>query len=164
MNNSCCSSLGQIFAALLLRLWVGIRLLMSGIDKWRAGKGADTTFTNENYQDKAEKIAEMMTEYSFLPKAMNLPFAQSLGYLLVGFGVLVLLGIFRSFSLLVGGFIFLSLAFGLAALPDDEQMLFLGIHVAITAFALSLAKHDLISVDGIFGKLLGKRSKSEDAE
>ena len=58
------------------------------------------------------------------------------------------------------GMTFLSLGFGLAALPDDTELgVNIGIGIVITYLALTTAKHGFLSIDGI----LSRKKKSADA-
>lgn len=149
--------LSLAYAHLILRLWVAIRLIMAGLDKFRAGNGPDTTFTLENYEKKSAAIANLMTTNSMLPGTFIGPYAHSIGYVLLAVGVWTLIGLFTSISLLAAGLVFLSLGFGLAALPDDlELSANIGVAIIITAGALATAKARQLSLDGLlFRKKLG---------
>lgn len=149
--SKCCGSSGYAFAHLLLRLWVGMRLFMAGLDKFRWGNGAETTFSIANYTDKkAPPIAKLMSTNSFLPESMCGPFANSIGYLLVVVGIWVAIGICTEFGLLAAGLVFLMLGFGLAALPDDTEVVSnIGLSILIVAAALVTAKAKNYSLDGL---------------
>ncbi|MFO1482947.1 MAG: DoxX family membrane protein [Verrucomicrobiaceae bacterium] len=150
-SSKCCGSSGYAFAHLLLRLWVGMRLFMAGLDKFRWGNGAETTFSIANYTDKkAPPIAKLMSTNSFLPESMCGPFANSIGYLLVVVGIWVAIGICTEFGLLAAGLVFLMLGFGLAALPDDTEVVSnIGLSILIVAAALVTAKAKNYSLDGL---------------
>ena len=66
-TTSCCPRLDLAFANLITRLWVGMRLFMAGVDKFRSGDGAAATFNAGNYDTKTGVIAKLMTDNSFLP-------------------------------------------------------------------------------------------------
>lgn len=146
----CCSSLNLNYAHFILRTWVGIRLFMAGVDKFRAGGGEDVSFSMENYNKKSELIAKLMAENSLLPAALCGPYANGIGFALLIVGAWTLLGLFTEFALFIAGLLFLSLGFGLAALPDDMELTAnIGICVLVTAFALATAKHRKLSLDGL---------------
>lgn len=167
-TSECCSKFRFDLACanLLLRLWIGLRLLGAGIDKWRSGtcwgfKGAGpdgteidiargVTFTAENYDKKLANIAKLTFDKGFLPKPMCDMYAQPLGYILLGVGAWVIVGLLSEFSLLAAGFVFLSLGVGLATLPDDTEVVLIGIHILIVAAALATSKHKNFSLDGLF--------------
>lgn len=131
-----------------------MRLFMAGLDKFRWGNGAETTFSIANYTDKkAPPIAKLMATNSFLPESMCQSFAGIIGYLLVPVGIWVALGIFTEFGLLAAGLVFLMLGFGLAALPDDTEVVGnIGLSVLIVAAALVTAKAKNFSLDGVIFK------------
>lgn len=146
-----CSNLGLTFANLILRLWIGLRLFMAGVDKFRAGDGAaNTTFSMENYTAKTARIASLMAEHSFLPPNLCDMYAKSIGYVLLAVGAWVVVGLFTELALLLAGFTVLSLGFGLAALPDDTEVVYIGIHVLVVAAALATCRNKGISLDGLF--------------
>jgi uncharacterized membrane protein YphA (DoxX/SURF4 family) len=137
------------FAHILLRLWVAERLIMAGVDKFRKGSGADATFNMDNYKVKSQQIADLMSTNSFLPKWMCDQFAHNIGFALLGVGAWVLVGLFTEFSLLAAGLVFLSLGFGLAALPDDTEVVYIGVSIVVVALALMTCKAKQIGLDGL---------------
>lgn len=163
-SSHCCPRLDLAFANLITRLWVALRLFMAGMDKFRSGDGAEATFNFANYETKTNLIAKLMSDNSFLPaflpSAAIDAYTYGIGFALIIVGVWVALGLFSQFSLLAAGLTFLSLGFGLAALPDDTELgVNIGIGIMIVFLALSTAKHGFISLDGL---LRGKK-KSADA-
>lgn len=145
---SCCNN-SLAYANLLLRLWIGLRLFMAGVDKFRAGNGSGATFNMDNFHKKSEQIAALMSNNSFLPAwACNL-YAKSIGFVLLAVGIWVAVGICTELGLLAAGFVVLSLGFGLAALPDDTEVVYIGIHVLIIAAALATARNNKLSLDGV---------------
>lgn len=147
------------YAHLILRLWVGLRLLMAGLDKLRQ-KGGDG-FGFEWIEKSMAPIVDTMTSSALLPTAMVKPYAMFLPWALLVTGVWCLLGIFSRLGLVLGGLTFVSLSFGLMALPDDDQAVYRGIEVAITAFALITVSHNKFSLDGL---LFGKKCCAKSAE
>lgn len=153
-SSKCCGNSGYAFAHLLLRLWVGMRLFMAGLDKFRWGNGPDTTFSIANYTDKkGPPISKLMATNSFLPESMCNAFGSTIGYILVPVGIWVALGICTEFGLLAAGIVFLMLGFGLAALPDDAEVVSnIGLSILIVAAALVTSKAKTFSLDGILGR------------
>jgi len=163
-TTSCCPRLDLAFANLITRLWVSMRLFMAGLDKFRSGDGVAATFNAGNYDTKTGVIAKLMTDNSFLPAFLPPSaidaYAHGIGYALLFVGVWVALGLFSEISLLAAGMTFLSLGFGLAALPDDTELCVnIGTGIVITYLALTTAKHGFLSMDGI----LSRKKKSADA-
>jgi len=167
MSDQSCSSpcrprLDLAFANLTLRLWVALRFVMAGVDKFRAGDGAAATFNMGNYETKSAQIAKLMTDNSIVPAAMIGPFAHYIGFVLLIVGVWVAIGFLSEFSLLAAGLTFLSLGFGLASLPDDMELTAnIGVGIIITGLALMTNKYGFISLDGILCR--GRARKSTPA-
>ena len=159
-NNSCdpkCT-LDWAFAHLILRLWVGLRLLMAGLDKMRE-KGGEHGFGFQFIEKSMAPIVENMAKNAnplLLPDWAIKPYAIVLPWALLIFGLTCLLGICTRYSLLLGGLTLVSLSFGLMALPDDDQAVYRGIEVALTALALMTASANKFSVDGLLCR--GKNS------
>jgi hypothetical protein len=150
-DSKCCSPWAIAFAHLITRLWVAERLFMAGVDKFRKGTGYDgTTFNLENMESKSKQIGELMAGNSFLPAKMCYMFAENIGYVLIAVGAWVAVGLFTELSLLAAGLTLLALGFGLAALPDDTEVVYIGMSVLITAAALMTAHVKTFSIDALF--------------
>ena len=167
-SSHCCPRFDLAAANLVTRLWVGMRLFMAGVDKFRSGDGAAATFNAANYDTKTGLISKLMTDNSFLPAflppAAIDAYAHGIGYALLFVGVWVASGLFSQLSLLAAGLTFLSLGFGLAALPDDTELgVNIGIGIIITFLALSTAKHGYLSLDGLLRRKKCSAAKSADA-
>ena len=170
MSDTTCSTycrprLDLAFANLTLRLWVALRLVMAGVDKFRSGDGAAATFNMGNYETKSAQIAKLMSENSFLAAIMSPSmidsYAHYIGYVLLAVGAWVLIGLLSEFALMAAGLTFISLGFGLAALPDDMELTAnIGVGIIITALALMTNAHGVISLDGLFGRHRPRRTKT----
>ena len=155
-------------AHLLLRLWVGLRLFMAGLDKFRSGNGAASEFTMDAYNKKMGAIVDLIAQNSFLSMktpdwAFNL-YRQYLGWALLIVGGMIIIGLFRRFSLFMGGVLLLMLSVGLMALPDDVESVRLGMQVGLCAFALITVKHDVFSLGFLIYGWWRKRPESDDEE
>lgn len=125
-------------AFLLLRLFLGLRTLMAGLEKFEANK----SYSTENYSANMSRMAKGISANSMIPEwAANL-FAQPLGYLLVILGVAILLGIKSRVSLFITGLLYTGLAFGLMAVQEGEGVAWLAAQVLMFAFALFLVRSD----------------------
>ena len=152
-STKCCGSLSYDFAHLLLRLWVGMRLFMAGIDKFRWGNGPTVSFGLDNYAKKTGPLAKLMSDNSFMPEWACNGFAATIGYILIPVGLWVAIGIFTEFGLLAAGLVFLSLGFGLASLPDDTEVVTnIGLSILIVAAALVTSKAKALSLDGFLAR------------
>ena len=125
-------------AFLLLRLFLGLRTLMAGLEKFEANR----SYSTENYSANMTRMAKGISANSVIPEwAANL-FAQPLGYLLVILGIAILLGIKSRVALFITGLLYTGLAFGLMAVQEGEGVAWLGAQVLMFAFALYLARAD----------------------
>ena len=128
---------GLNWAFLLLRLFIGLRLFMAGIEKFES----DMSYSFENYYQNMRRMAEGIAGASFLPELLTKPYAYSLGYALILVGAAVLLGIKPRISLVLSGLLFVSLSFGLMTVAENEGIANLGIQIGLTCAALSLVDH-----------------------
>ncbi len=125
----------------VLRLWIGLRLVLAGLDKFKGSDG----YTMANYTDKMGKIAGMITQNTFLPDWATKSWAMPLPFLLIAVGALILIGFLNRLALLGAGLLFVGLSFGLMLLPDEDVFM-LGIHVGLVAGALALVRHNKIYI------------------
>ncbi|MBM3853637.1 MAG: DoxX family membrane protein [Verrucomicrobia bacterium] len=144
-SNTCCNSrLEYTGAFLLLRLWLGLRTLMAGVEKFESGG----SYSFENYYKNMARMAKGITDASFMPLWMTKSFAIPLGYLLVILGLAVLLGIKSRISLFVTGLLYVGLSFGLMAVQEGEGTAWLGMHMIMFAGALLLVRYERLAVWG----------------
>jgi len=122
----------------LLRLFIGLRTLMAGVEKFE-NKG---TYSVANYHQTMQHIAEGITTASFLPLWATRAFAQPLGYVLIVLGALVLLGIKPRWTLTLTGLVYVGLSFGLMAVQEQQGVAWLGTYLGLIAGALVLSRHD----------------------
>lgn len=129
-------------AFLLLRLFLGLRTLIAGLEKFEANK----TFSLSNYTENMTRMATGISNYSLIPLWAAKAFAMSLGFLLVTLGAAILLGIKSRVSLFLGGLIYVGLAFGLMAVQEGEGVAWIGMQVLMFAFALYLVRADRLAL------------------
>lgn len=125
-------------AFLLLRLFLGLRALYAGIEKFELGG----RYSFHNYYQNMGRMAEGITGASFLPLWATRPFAHTLGYALLVLGAAVLLGVKTRVALLLTGLLYVGLAFGLMAVQESEGVVWLAAYVGLIAGALVLSRHD----------------------
>jgi thiosulfate dehydrogenase [quinone] large subunit len=125
-------------AFLVLRLWLGLRTLFAGLEKFESGG----SFSFENYYKNMARMAGGISGASLLPLWATKTFAFFLGYLLVIFGLSLLVGFKTRFTLFMTGLLYTGLSFGLMAVQEAEGVAWLGVHVALVAFALVLVRHN----------------------
>ena len=122
----------------LLRLFLGLRTLAAGLEKFEANK----SFSFGNYTENMTRMATGISSYSVIPLWAAKAFALSLGPILVVLGAAILLGLKTRTSLFLAGLVYVGLAFGLMAVQEGEGVAWIGMQVLMFAFALFLVRHD----------------------
>ena len=156
------SSLGHIFASLLLRLWLGVRALQTGIEKYAGsassnqpveidGKAYDpdlveatTTkgYAMANYSGIPAPLKPKFADQPLLPEwGMNI-FDKVLGPALIILGITILLGFASRISLMALGLIYVGLTWGLILIKEDGGVAWLGIHIIMIVMALAWSEHN----------------------
>ncbi|HMD61109.1 MAG TPA: hypothetical protein VKG78_06740, partial [Opitutaceae bacterium] len=98
-----------IWAFLILRLFLGLRTFLEGLEKFeRNGR-----YSFANYYENMKGMAQGITGASFLPLWATRYFADSLGYLLLVLGALLILGVKSRITLILTGLLYVGLSFGL---------------------------------------------------
>ena len=134
-SNKCCD---YTAAFLLLRLFLGLRTLAAGLEKFEANK----SYSFSNYSENMTRMATGISNYSVIPLWAANAFAQSLGFLLVAFGAAILLGIKTRLALFLTGLIYVGLGFGLMAVQEGDGVAWIGMHVLMFAVALVFVRHN----------------------
>ena len=89
-SNSTLTIRGEYTAAfLILRLFLGLRTLMAGVEKFEANK----RFSLSNYSENMTRMATGISNNSVIPLWAAKAFALPLGYVLTILGLAILLGI-----------------------------------------------------------------------
>ena len=150
-------------AFLLLRLWLALRAIATGLDKF-AGKISEqkplldefgqpdingTMVTVERkvyalkyYQGIPSALASKFAAEPLLPAFLMKPYVASLGYVLIASGLMLLFGLATRTSLFIQGLIYVSLTFGLILINESGGVAWLGIHLLLVVAALALARHN----------------------
>ena len=151
-------------AFLLLRGWLGLRALLAGVEKYGAYKTIQqplidpTTgqpdasgvlhnvsikyYSFANYSGIPASMKEKFANEPLLPKFALTTFDHLLGPALILTGLMLLLGLGTRLSLFLQGLIYVALTVGLILIHQDDGISWLGIHIALVAFALVLLKHN----------------------
>jgi thiosulfate dehydrogenase [quinone] large subunit len=69
-----------------------------------------------------------------------------LGPALIATGLMLLLGLGTRISLFIQGLLYIALTVGLIIIKQDDGISWLGIHVALVAFALVLVRHNKLAI------------------
>ena len=136
---------GEYTAAfLLLRLFLGLRTLMAGLEKFEANK----SYTTANYAENMNRMATGISNNSVIPLWAAKAFALPLGYMLVILGVAILLGIKTRAALFITGLLYVGLSFGLMAVQEGEGVAWLAVQVFMFPVALLLVRYNRFACVG----------------
>jgi len=166
-ENSFSNDLGLSLGMLTLRIWLGLRAIQTGLEKFAGIKkieyvpveidGAPNVY---ELTRSIEVKAYGLSYYKGVPAALEDKFKAEplipdfflaiydkiLGPSLLLLGITILLGIATRISLFAMGLVYTSLTFGLILIKQDAGVAWLGIHIIMVAMALVLAKHDKFAI------------------
>ncbi len=169
MNNESCdtgNNLALVYGALLLRVWLAVRAIQTGVEKFAGNKAADQIVSvdgaaNEYGLTAAGSVKQyaianyhgvpeaLMTKFQAEPLMMKfaLPlYDKILGPALLALGFAILLGIASRTSLFLLGLLYISLTWGLILIKQDEGVSWLGVHMILIVMALMLARHNRFTI------------------
>ena len=150
-------------AFLLLRLWLGLRAIATGFEKF-AGKVSEQrplldefgqpdingtmvavehkVYALQYYQGIPAALQNKFAAEPLLPDFLLKPYGATLGYVLIIAGLTLVLGIATRTSLFIHGLIYISLTFGLVLINESGGVAWLAIHMLLVVAALALAQHN----------------------
>ena len=162
-----CCNCDYSLAFLLLRLWLGLRALLAGVEKFGAYKTIQqpiidpTTgqpdpnavvdikvkfYAFANYAGVPTGLKTKFANEALLPGfALNL-FDKLLGPALILAGIMLLVGLGTRASLMLQGVIYIALSVGLILINQPDGISYLGVHLALVVMALMLAKHNKLAL------------------
>ena len=162
------STPSETSAFLLLRLWLGLRALVAGIEKFGGevtvqqplmdadGKTPDPSgamieieqkvYGFSHYQAVPDTLKTSFAGQPLLPSFLTTPFYAVLGYLLIALGLMLLVGVKTRWTLVAMGLLYTALSAGLILIKQDAGVAWLAIHVGLIAFALQLEKYNRFAV------------------
>jgi len=160
-ETAACCNCDQTLAFLLLRGWLALRAILTGVEKFGAYKSVQQPMIDPTTgQPDPNAVVDIkvkfyaLANYNGIPASLQGKFANEallphfaltafnflLGPVLILTGVMLLVGLGTRISLFVQGLIYIALTAGLILIKQDDGISWLGIHVALVAFALMLAK------------------------
>ena len=159
------SPLAATLAFWTLRLWIGIRTLIAGLEKY-AGKATETKPLLDEFGEPdisgamvaVESKVYGLSHYHALPAALESKLAAEpliggwalslysalLGPALVLLGLSILVGFAPRISLFLTGLLYTSLTIGLVLLNESGGVAWLAVQVLMLAFALKWVQHNRI--------------------
>lgn len=167
-GKSCCSNtLALTYGSWLLRVWLAVRAIQTGVEKYAAVKqlpgqavkvdgvaneeglsavGSAKMYALENYHGVPEALLKkFQAEPMMLKWALPL-YDKVLGPALLILGIAILLGFAYRTSLFLLGLLYVSLTWGLILIKQDDGVSWLGVHMILIVMALALAQHNRLSI------------------
>ncbi len=159
---------GHALAFLTLRLWLGVRALIAGLEKYSAkitvqeplldpatgmpdpsGAMMDVekkVYSLSHYHAVPDTLQTKFAAEPFLPDFLTKPFYAALGPALILLGLLLLLGVASRLTLFAMGLLYSALTLGLMLIGQDGGVSWLAIHIGLVALALALADHNRLAL------------------
>ncbi len=159
---------GRTFGVLLLRIWLAMRCLASGIEKY-AGTTAsnspvmiDGSVNTYGLTQAASTKVYGFAYYHGVPAALMEKFAAEpllpgpalklydiiLGPALILLGLALLVGFATRYTLFAMGLLYTSLTFGLILINENSGVAWLGIHIVLIALMLFYSKYNKFEITG----------------
>jgi thiosulfate dehydrogenase [quinone] large subunit len=152
------------FAFLALRLWLGVRALFVGIQKFAAYKSVAMplidpstgqpdasgvminvnvkSYALANYAGIPVGLRDKFIHDPLFPKFALTLFDRLLGPAFILTGIMLIVGLGTRLSLIAQGLLFIALTVGLVLIDANDGVAYLGIHVGLVAAAFLLAQHN----------------------
>ena len=152
------------FAFLALRLWLGVRALFVGIEKFGAYHSVAMplidpqtgqpdasgvmvnvnikSYALANYAGIPAALRDKFSHQPLLPKFALVAFDKMLGPAFILTGIMLLIGLGTRLSLLAQALLFIALTVGLVMIDQSDGVAWLGIHIGLVAGAFLLAQHN----------------------
>ena len=136
----------------LLRVMLGVNILVHGISRILTGPGAFAAMLVREFQSTP------------LPSVLVHLFALALPWVEGLTGLLVLIGLFRRFALVVGGATLVALTFGTTLRQDWPSAGLQLIYALVYAALLAFLNFDRYSVDGLLSARHGHAAEERRSE
>jgi len=165
-NDNQDKDLGLTLGMLTLRIWLAIRAIQTGIEKFAGTESSskavviDGAPNDYGLTEAASSKAYAFSNYQGVPEPLYEKFAGEplipgwgldlyniiLGPALLILGFTLLLGIATRYTLFAMGLLFTSLTFGLILIKQDAGIAWLATHIIMVAGALALANYNRFTV------------------
>jgi thiosulfate dehydrogenase (quinone) large subunit len=156
------------FAFWALRLWLGVRALFVGVQKFAAYKAVAMplidpstgqpdasgvmvnvnvkSYALANYTGIPAGLAEKFAHEPLFPKFVRVAFDKMLGPAFILTGIMLILGIGTRLSLMAQALLYIALTVGLVLIDQNDGVAYLGIHIGLVAAAFLLVQHNRLVV------------------
>lgn len=161
------SNLADTFAYLVLRVWLGLRAVLTGLEKYAGTKIVEEPLLDEfgepdingamvevktkvygmeHYHGIPPPLADKFAAEPLLPGWALSLFDSILGPALIVLGVALLIGLASRVTLFLQGLLYCGLSVGLILLNEGGGVAWLGIHILLIVVALRLVPHNRYAV------------------
>ena len=160
--------LGATLGVLLLRIWLAMRAIVAGIEKYAGTIVSDKAVVIDGAVNSYGLTGASTTKvyglahYHGVPSALMEKFAAEpllmgpalklydviLGPSLILLGVALLVGFATRFTLFAMGLLYASLTFGLILINENSGVAWLGIHIMIVALMLVYSRYNKFEITG----------------
>jgi thiosulfate dehydrogenase [quinone] large subunit len=152
------------FAFWALRLWLGVRALFVGIQKFAAYKSVAMplidpstgqpdasgvminvnvkSYALANYAGIPVGLRDKFAHEPLFPKFALVLFDRMIGPVFILTGIMLIIGLGTRLSLLAQALLFIALTVGLVLIDQNDGVAYLGIHILLVAAAFLLAQHN----------------------
>lgn len=152
------------YAFLILRLWLAVRSLFIGIEKYSSYRSVAMplidpstgqpdasgvmvnvnikTYALANYAGIPAALRDKFAHEPLFPKFALVAFDKMLGPAFILTGIMLLIGLGTRLSLLAQALLYIALTVGLVLIDQPDGVAYLGIHIGLVAGALLLAEHN----------------------
>jgi thiosulfate dehydrogenase [quinone] large subunit len=165
-NDNQDTDLGLILSMLTLRIWLAIRSIQTGVEKF-AGTGTTAqavnidgapndyglteaatykTYALSNYQGVPGPLYDQFAGEPLIPNWGLDIYNIILGPALLILGFTLLLGIATRYTLFAMGLLYTSLTFGLILINQSSGVAWLGTHIILIAGALALVQYNRFAI------------------
>jgi thiosulfate dehydrogenase (quinone) large subunit len=156
------------WAFLALRLWLGVRAFLVGIEKFGSYRSVAMplidpstgqpdasgvmvnvnikSYALANYAGIPSALRDKFAHDPLFPKFALVAFDKMLGPAFILTGIMLLVGLGTRLSLLAQALIYIALTVGLILIDQPDGVAYLGIHIGLVAAALLLAQHNRFTV------------------
>ena len=160
--------LGATLGVLLLRIWLAMRAILSGVEKYAGTSTSsspvsiDGAVNSYGLTDATSVKVYTLANYHGVPKALYDKFLAEplipdwglkiydliLGPAFIALGIALLIGFATRFTLFAMGLLYTSLTVGLILINESSGVAWLAIHIALIALMLFQVKHNKIELTG----------------
>ncbi len=152
------------YAFLILRLWLAVRSLFIGIEKYSSYRSVAMplidpstgqpdasgvmvnvnikSYALANYAGIPAALRDKFAHEPLFPKFALVAFDKMLGPAFILTGIMLLIGLGTRLSLLAQALLYIALTVGLVLIDQPDGVAYLGIHIGLVAGALLLAEHN----------------------